>query len=260
MGRLTISQIIGAPAFFPTVWGWIKRWFDPITVSKIFILSSANVFPTLSQYIDPDNIPKKYGGNLDFEWGSMPVLEPEIESQIKWENPDVQNGRNTVPIGPIKWEKNEDGSMTAIAVGTEKGEPRNKRIFTLPNPVNKKVKSGQPIVNTPIDEAELKLTSDGTATQPPDPDPAVVDLDPSPSETPTPSETSKKPAGATTELPIREGKTEEKSAAQDQTNAAVQPTEQKVVDKEIDGKEDPATEGELKEKTVGEPPADAAAK
>ena len=29
--------IIGAPSFFPTVWGWIKRWFDPITVSKIFI-------------------------------------------------------------------------------------------------------------------------------------------------------------------------------------------------------------------------------
>lgn len=24
--------IIGAPSFFPTVWGWIKRWFDPITV------------------------------------------------------------------------------------------------------------------------------------------------------------------------------------------------------------------------------------
>lgn len=24
--------IIGAPSFFPTVWGWIKRWFDPVTV------------------------------------------------------------------------------------------------------------------------------------------------------------------------------------------------------------------------------------
>ena len=33
-------QIIGAPAFFPTVWGWIKRWFDPNTTSKIFILST----------------------------------------------------------------------------------------------------------------------------------------------------------------------------------------------------------------------------
>src|SRR5438034_8056022 len=29
------NQIIGAPSFFPTVWGWIKRWFDPVTTSKI---------------------------------------------------------------------------------------------------------------------------------------------------------------------------------------------------------------------------------
>ena len=27
--------IIGAPSFFPTVWGWVKRWFDPITVVSI---------------------------------------------------------------------------------------------------------------------------------------------------------------------------------------------------------------------------------
>lgn len=235
MGRLTIPQIIGAPVFFPTVWGWIKRWFDPITVSKIFILSSANVLPTLSQYIDPENIPKKYGGQLDFEWGNMPVLEPEIESQIKWENPDVQNGKNTVPIGPIKWEKNEDGSMTAIAVGSEKGEPRNKRIFTLPNPVNKKVKSGQPIVNTPIDEAELKLTTDGTATQPPDPDPATVDLDTPPSETPTPSETTKA-AGATTELPIREGASEEKDAEAKPATTEPSTVEQKPEDAKAEQK------------------------
>lgn len=27
--------IIGAPSFFPTVWGWVKRWFDPVTVVSI---------------------------------------------------------------------------------------------------------------------------------------------------------------------------------------------------------------------------------
>ena len=26
--------IIGAPSFFPTVWSWIKKWFDPITVVR----------------------------------------------------------------------------------------------------------------------------------------------------------------------------------------------------------------------------------
>lgn len=27
--------IVGAPSFFPTVWGWIKRWFDPVTVVSL---------------------------------------------------------------------------------------------------------------------------------------------------------------------------------------------------------------------------------
>ncbi|EAW12704.1 SEC14 family lipid-binding protein [Aspergillus clavatus NRRL 1] len=67
--------IIGAPAFFPTVWGWIKRWFDPVTTSKIFILSAAEVQPTLTSFIDPSSIPKQYGGDLDWQWGDMPNLD-----------------------------------------------------------------------------------------------------------------------------------------------------------------------------------------
>ncbi|PGH04924.1 hypothetical protein GX51_03220 [Blastomyces parvus] len=67
--------IIGAPAFFPTVWGWIKRWFDPVTTSKIFILSASEVKPTLSAFMDPNNIPKQYGGELDWNWGDMPSLD-----------------------------------------------------------------------------------------------------------------------------------------------------------------------------------------
>lgn len=48
--------LIGAPSFFPTVWGWVKRWFDPITVSKIFILSAANTKSTLLEYIDRKSV------------------------------------------------------------------------------------------------------------------------------------------------------------------------------------------------------------
>ncbi|KAK2820054.1 hypothetical protein FQN49_007766 [Arthroderma sp. PD_2] len=67
--------IIGAPVFFPTVWGWIKRWFDPGTTSKIFILSPADVQPTLSAYMDAADIPKRYGGELEWDWGDMPNLD-----------------------------------------------------------------------------------------------------------------------------------------------------------------------------------------
>lgn len=27
--------VVGAPGFFPTVWEWAKRWFDPITVVRV---------------------------------------------------------------------------------------------------------------------------------------------------------------------------------------------------------------------------------
>ncbi|BDD59623.1 hypothetical protein MAP00_004819 [Monascus purpureus] len=67
--------IIGAPSFFPTVWGWIKRWFDPVTTSKIFILSASEVTPTLTSFMDPSSIPKQYGGELDWKWGDMPNLD-----------------------------------------------------------------------------------------------------------------------------------------------------------------------------------------
>lgn len=26
--------VVGAPSFFPTIWEWAKRWFDPITVVR----------------------------------------------------------------------------------------------------------------------------------------------------------------------------------------------------------------------------------
>lgn len=120
--------IIGAPSFFPTVWNWIKRWFDPITVSKIFILGQSEVLPTLSRYVDTSNIPKAYGGTLDWEWGSLPALEPTIESALTW--PDSQ-GRH-FPTGPIKWRATPDGArLEAVAVGTQGGKQREQVIASV---------------------------------------------------------------------------------------------------------------------------------
>lgn len=221
--------IVGAPGFFPTVWGWVKRWFDPITVSKIFILSPANVYATLSEYIDHDNIPKKYGGGLEFGWTQMPNLEPEIEAAIKWENPSIENGRKTLPIGPVKWEKGQNGDMQAWAVGHENGKPRRQLIFTIPSPVGYKTK---PVANTPAHELGDPLTTVGTATHPPDVDDSTIDQTP-PSESPTPPEVSPTPnvaavttapssTPAQTELPIREGTSEARFEQQNQTHASGQ--------------------------------------
>ncbi|KAI2475727.1 CRAL/TRIO domain-containing protein [Pyrenophora tritici-repentis] len=208
--------IVGAPSFFPTVWGWVKRWFDPITVSKIFILSPQNVYSTLSAYIDHDNIPKKYGGGLDFEWGQLPNLEPTIEAQIKWENPNTQNGRKTFPIGPLKWEQGPDGEMQAWGIGSENGAQRRKLIFTIPNPVG--YNQTEPMPPTPMDQIGDPLTSVGTATHPPDTD--DVDIDTPPSDTESRPSTSSPPVSVS--MPIRAGTSEAKFEQQNQTHASGQ--------------------------------------
>lgn len=222
----SVDQIIGAPAFFPTVWSWIKRWFDPITVSKIFILSSSNMKSTLEQYIDPANIPKKYGGQLDFEFGMMPVLEPAIEKALHWEAPSTQGSARTIPTGPIKWEESADGKVTAIAVGTEDGKPRKQVIASLTTNVSIKAMHGSLVTsNTPIDKAELALTTSGKHTQPPDSGDAdlYVGSDLPPSETPTPPQTQSLPIRQEKEQEqVRPGTPETRFEQQQDTHAAGQ--------------------------------------
>ncbi|KAK9366599.1 CRAL-TRIO domain-containing protein [Lipomyces kononenkoae] len=114
--------IIGAPSFFSTVWGWIKRWFDPITTSKIFILSKHDMKATLELFIDPANIPKKYGGELDFEFGQMPILDPGLKDLLRWEGT-----YKDFPSGPIYW-KDEGDHIEAIAVGSVGSKEREEVI------------------------------------------------------------------------------------------------------------------------------------
>lgn len=157
--------LIGAPSFFPTVWGWVKRWFDPITVSKIFILSASEVKPTLLQYMDEENIPKKYGGKLDFNFGDMPMLEPAIADSLDWSDETRKGGFRSFPIGPIKWQKGEKGKMQAVAVGSKNGTKRNLPIAaTRPAPA-------APTQSSSLAPPRNNLirTTTGEATHPPSP-------------------------------------------------------------------------------------------
>ncbi|KAF3929925.1 Patellin-3 [Arthrobotrys entomopaga] len=120
--------IIGAPSFFPTVWGWIKRWFDPVTVSKIFILSPQEVYPTLEKYIEKKNIPKQYGGDLDFEFGSFPNLDDEAKELLA----DFDNTTPTGWVkGPIRWVNGDGPDARVVAVGSVDGAPR-KTVLAVP--------------------------------------------------------------------------------------------------------------------------------
>ncbi|TPX08515.1 uncharacterized protein E0L32_010002 [Thyridium curvatum] len=154
--------IIGAPFFFSTVWGWIKRWFDPITVSKIFILAHHEVLPTLRTFIDVRNIPKQYGGELDFSWGEMPNLDPNIVEAVSWEN-----GHTAFPKGPVYWRPLDDDTLECVAVGSVEQKERMERVGTI-----RKTYRG-PFAKVPEDE-EVVEAAEQKKEQEDEPKPAVT--------------------------------------------------------------------------------------
>lgn len=151
--------------------------------------------PTLEKYILPENIPRKYGGTLDYEFGMMPVLEPAIVNALEWQDADqsmigaatgamkdaveetvskvtgttTSNKEKTFPTGPIKWRELPTGELQAIAVGSDSGTRREKviaRVHTDFGGIH-----GISRTNTVIDwSKESVVSTTGTATQPTDAD------------------------------------------------------------------------------------------
>lgn len=134
---ISARQVIGAPSFFPTVWGWIKGWFDPITTSKIFVLGPGEVLSTLEKHVDVSDIPKKYGGELDFEFGMPPILDADVANMFEWEAPIVNKSEQTFPMGPMKWVDSPDGIKTVMAFGSQEGKPRREIVATLRHGIEK---------------------------------------------------------------------------------------------------------------------------
>jgi len=82
---------------------------------------------TLESFIDPINIPKKYGGGLDFEFGQMPSLDPALASVLNWEGE-----YKDFPKGPMYWEKTgEKDEIVALAVGHIEEKQRKERVCTV---------------------------------------------------------------------------------------------------------------------------------
>ncbi|KAH8423542.1 SEC14 family lipid-binding protein [Aspergillus melleus] len=155
--------IIGAPAFFPTVWGWIKRWFDPGTTSKIFILSAAEVKPTLTSFMDPSSIPKQYGGDLDWKWNDMPNLdEPAREVLSPLETPPAEGEtKPSLLKGPVLFK----GDHIEV-LGKANGESRKSNIpvpASAPAPAQaEKSDSEKPQSNDTPAEKAAETTDDST--------------------------------------------------------------------------------------------------
>jgi len=78
---LNTIAVVNSPSFFPTVWGWIKNWFDEGTRDKIHVLGR-DPGPTLRALIDSKNLPKPYGGELDWQFADEPCLDDEAVQAI----------------------------------------------------------------------------------------------------------------------------------------------------------------------------------
>ena len=94
-------------------------------------MPSTDVLSTLSEIVDPINIPKKYGGQLDFDFGMQPNLDPEIVEMLDWVQPESLDVVKKLPIGPMRWIDAEDGKRTAIAVGSVAGKQRKVEVVSL---------------------------------------------------------------------------------------------------------------------------------
>lgn len=80
---------------------------------------------TLQKFIDPANIPKKYGGELDFEFGQMPVLDPALKELIAWED-----SYTDFPHGPLFW--HDRGEYIELeAVGSVNMRERREMVCKL---------------------------------------------------------------------------------------------------------------------------------
>jgi hypothetical protein len=103
---LSATIVVNAPSFFSTVWGWIKGWFDKGTRDKIHVLSrDAGALASIRTLIDAKDLPKAYGGELQWKFEDEPALDDEAREALG----------GSFPAGPAWW---IDGAKV-VAPGNE---------------------------------------------------------------------------------------------------------------------------------------------
>ncbi|RAH66311.1 CRAL-TRIO domain-containing protein [Aspergillus aculeatinus CBS 121060] len=122
--------VVGAPAFFKSVWEAISQWFDPETRSKIFVLSPVESKSFLLSHIAASDLPKEYGGELEWKWQDQPNLDQSTRRLV--DEVYQKTGRGEVfSKGPLIF---QDGCIQLV--GSFHGLPRRNafcRPVTPPN-------------------------------------------------------------------------------------------------------------------------------
>ncbi|KAE9402330.1 CRAL/TRIO domain-containing protein [Gymnopus androsaceus JB14] len=86
---LNVTAVVNSPSFFPKIWSWISNWFDEGTRNKIYVLGN-DPGPMLYKIIDKKDLPKTYGGELEWVFGDVPLLDEDTVQEI-----------GVMPKGPV---------------------------------------------------------------------------------------------------------------------------------------------------------------
>jgi len=98
--------------------------FDPLTRSKIHILppSPSQSFAVLSKHIDPSNIPKAYGGQLDWRFGDQPSLDQGLLDHFGIRQEEWKIGPGAInQVGEIVALGRTGGKVRREVVGRRRG-------------------------------------------------------------------------------------------------------------------------------------------
>ncbi|KAL3440693.1 CRAL-TRIO domain-containing protein [Aspergillus insuetus] len=143
--------LLNAPSYFAMMWAIMRKWIDPDTAEKVQFLTASEALATLSKYIEPENIPRRFGGDFDWSHG-MPVdLDAGIRGALTW------RGEQKLPQGPIKWELDKSGRRAAVAVGSVDGTVRADKVAVLGDEVEQEKKIEPEIMQTVEAAAQVSL-------------------------------------------------------------------------------------------------------
>lgn len=128
----------------------------------MFILSDAEVLPTLSDFMEIQDIPKKYGGQLDYTFGQMPNLAAGgMGEMVEWAE-GMEKGM--LPAGPIKWERAENGDMVMVNVGSVGGVEKRDVIGTVKRQWEEVLFPGRKVQGTANGEGKAQAEAGGAGS------------------------------------------------------------------------------------------------
>lgn len=121
--RLGKMYLINAPWGFSTVWGVVKGWLDPVTVKKIHVLGSGYKSELLKQ-IDPQNLPKQFGGECECEGGcdnsdAGPWHDPQWAKTPKRELNKTTEAPKADEAATIENKPSEGATQPEVTTGVE---------------------------------------------------------------------------------------------------------------------------------------------